>query len=287
MPTLPTFIIPGAAKAGTTTLHYCLSQHPEILMSKAKEPNVFEYRKENRIDLKPYDSMFDDYSGEKAIGEASVNYMVKPESVGAIYEHIPDVKLIFSLRDPVKRAVSHYWHRINAGMISESLEEVISKGREAFPIYYGLYSTHIRRFLQFFPRENIFINILEEMNRNWDESFMRIFRFIGVDDSFKVVRGEKRNSASRRRSLAFHRSVEIMRRGHGYKRYIFRPIRETGKKLSEKMLEWNLKPFQTPPTDPDIERRLAEFFIPEIEGLEELMGRQITAWTTRQVLRTS
>jgi len=281
MSILPTFIIPGAAKAGTTTLHFYLDQHPEILMSRVKEPNVFDYKMEKMVDLRRYDAMFIDYSGEKAVGESSVNYMANPESPAAIKQHIPDVKLIFSLRDPIRRAVSHYWHRINDGSATGPL--VIH--RNAFPIKYGLYNTHIRRFLELFPRKNIYINIIEEMNQNLDESFTRIFHFLGVDDSFRIVKQMNRNPASRKRSLSMFKFLKNIQRNKKYTKHFPKIIREVGRKLTDNLMEWNLEPFRTPPIEPETERKLAEIFIPEIEGLEELLGREITVWTTKQAIQ--
>ena len=285
MPILPTFIIPGAAKAGTTTLYHYLRKHPEIFMSKIKEPNVFMNRRGEPMDIRHYEGMFDEYAGEKTVGEASVNYMVKPESAELIYEHIPDVKLIFSLRDPIKRAISHYWSRTNSRLSMGSMAEVIGQGRDAFPIYYGLYSTHIQRFLEFFPRENIHVNILEEMNQDWDRTFERIFKFLGVSVDFKVEREENKNVAKRRRFFIIHKIIKDLRRGHKYKGIFPRTIRDVGKEITGKIMEWNTESFKAPPVDPDIERRLAEFFIPEIEELEKFLGREIPSWGTKRVLQ--
>ena len=283
---MPTFIIPGAARAGTTTLWYCLDQHPDILMSKPKEPKVFVRKRENKINLKLYNKVFDDYAGEKAIGEASVNYMISSdETIETIYEHIPDVKIIFSLRDPMKRAVSHYWHRINERRYRGSLEELITqKGLNNFPVYYSLYNTHIQRFLKLFPRENIYISILEELNQDWDESFSEIFRFLNVDDNFRAIKHTSINRAYTRRSYPLNRFVRKMLRGYRYKKLIPQPIRDVGKAVTSKILKLNQKPFQAPPISPDVERELAEVFIPEIEGIEKLIGREITVWPTKHVL---
>ncbi len=283
---LPTFIIPGAAKAGTTTLYFCLNQHPDILMSKPKEPNIFIRKQGNRINLKLCNRVFNDYAGEKAIGEAPVNYMISSdETIEAIYKYIPDIKFIFSFRDPIKRAVSHYWHRINRRINRGSLEDIITrKGLNGFPVYYSLYNTHIQRFLKFFPLENIYISILEELNKDWDESFSKIFRFLNVDDSFRIIKQTDMNRAYTMKSNLLNQFVNKMQRDHRCKKLIPQPVRNVGKVVSSKILKLNQKTFQAPPISPDIERELAKLFIPEIEGIEELMGREITVWPTKQVL---
>ena len=146
---LPTFIIPGAAKSGSTSLYHNLCQHPDILMSSNKEPNFFLLHWGKDITF--YQQFFSHYSGEKAIGEATVGYMPDTRVPARIYSVLPNVKLIFTLRNPVSRAVSHYVWRVNKGQEHRSFDEVLQCGFSEYPILYSLYYTHISRFLEYFP----------------------------------------------------------------------------------------------------------------------------------------
>lgn len=105
---LPNFLIVGAARAGTTSLYYYLKQHPDVFMSPKKEIDFFDVDKNFEKGLDWYERYFEGYTGQKAIGEASPLYMYLEKVPKRIAKVIPDVKLIFILRNPVDRAYSHY-----------------------------------------------------------------------------------------------------------------------------------------------------------------------------------
>ena len=118
---LPNFIIFGAIKSGTGALYQYLSHHPDIFMSPLKEPRYFarvettnDLPSKNRkkhigvSTLDEYSNLFSRVKHEKAIGEASSNYIYSKHAAEKIKNTIPDVKLIVSLRNPVDRAWAHY-----------------------------------------------------------------------------------------------------------------------------------------------------------------------------------
>ena len=124
---LPTFIICGTQRGGTTTLYHYLKEHPQICMSEKKEVHYFDlnYHKS----LQWYESHFKDCQNKKVktIGEASPFYMYLREVPERIDETLPDVKLIFILRNPVDRAYSHYWHEVKLGVEYLPFEEAIKR----------------------------------------------------------------------------------------------------------------------------------------------------------------
>jgi len=122
--TLPTFLIIGAAKSGTTSLWHYLRQHPQIFLTRHKEPNFFileglelppfsgpaapeilykKIYKYSVTDIDSYRTLFQEVSQEKAIGEASVPYLYFPQAADRIKKYIPDVKMIVVLRNPIDR----------------------------------------------------------------------------------------------------------------------------------------------------------------------------------------
>ena len=118
----PNFIVIGAMKAATTSLYTYLKQHPEIFMTKVKEPMFFNnFQQENNYKilgkkrkklntLEEYLAMFKDVKNEKAIGEASPAYIYNQKAPQLIKEHLPNVKIIAILRHPTDRAYSNYLH---------------------------------------------------------------------------------------------------------------------------------------------------------------------------------
>ena len=112
--TLPNFLVIGAPKAGTTSLHLHLRAHPEVFMPELKEPRFFGYEGEGERlkfpirTLEEYTALFDAVTDETAIGEATPHYLVYPGAAQRIHDLLPGARLIASLRDPVERSYSVY-----------------------------------------------------------------------------------------------------------------------------------------------------------------------------------
>jgi len=125
---LPTFVIIGAAKCGTTSLAQQLSQHPEVFMAADKEPNFFIEQLTWSKGLDWYRSLFADAGQAKAVGEASTMYSDFPESAGAAARMagvIPDAKLVYVVREPIARMKSLYSWYVQAGFETRSITEAL------------------------------------------------------------------------------------------------------------------------------------------------------------------
>lgn len=116
MTPLPTFLVIGAAKAGTTSLYHYLTQHPSIYLSKIKEPEYFAYwrgdapsHKEVITDWSKYKALFAG-ANEQQIGEVSPAYLYFPYTSQDIKARLGPIKIIAMFRHPIERAYSHYIH---------------------------------------------------------------------------------------------------------------------------------------------------------------------------------
>lgn len=146
---LPNFIIVGAAKAGTRALIDYLDQHNEIY-TYPDEIHFFSKNYNKGIDW--YQKFFKNVNDEKAIGEKSPSYFTSSKTPERIFQNIPDVKLIFLLRNPVDRAYSHYWHAVRGGRIKNGFEEKIkNEGNNILET--GKYAKYINKYLKFFKKE--------------------------------------------------------------------------------------------------------------------------------------
>ena len=108
---LPDFIIIGAAKAGTTSLYALLDRHPDIFMPAHKEPEFFARDDHYAKGIDSYATLFEGATPHQQVGEASTLYSLAPffgHTAGRIKAHLPQVKLIYVMREPVARAYSFY-----------------------------------------------------------------------------------------------------------------------------------------------------------------------------------
>lgn len=186
--TLPNFLIIGAAKAGTTSLYEHFRAHPEIFMPRLKEARFFSYDgRGNKVKfpvqtLEEYTALFEGVAGETAIGEATPHYLTWPEAAGRIRETVPEARLIASLRNPVDRSFSIYQmnqrnHAANVGVPYAQAMKTESYLQDG-------YAAHLDRYLALFPREQLRIILLEDLEQKPKATLAGLFGFLGVDTAF-------------------------------------------------------------------------------------------------------
>lgn len=180
---LPNLIVIGAMKSGTTSLHYYLNLHPQIVMSKQKEPDFFIEQKNWRNGQAWYESHF---TGEAEIhGESSANYTNFPRFSGVperMYSLVPGVKLIYVIRDPVERIVSHYVHSYANGNENRPFAEAVLTPGEY--LNRSKYYMQLEQFLKFYPSSAVLIVAQEDLYGDRVNALKKIFGFLGVDDAF-------------------------------------------------------------------------------------------------------
>ncbi|RWE55629.1 sulfotransferase [Mesorhizobium sp.] len=197
---LPDFIIGGAPKCGTTTLHFILDQHPEIRLPGSEihyfdaddpvtHPDFFSIsgerllwkdpRPENATGLDWYQSRFRPFAGNGLIGEDSTTYLFSEVAAARIRALLPSVRMIFMLRHPVNRAYSQYWHLIESGRTALTFEKAIT--RQPSIILGSTYVSGLRRFFDQFPREQIKVVLFEELTGNTQVAVDEVTEYLGVE----------------------------------------------------------------------------------------------------------
>jgi len=220
---LPSFIIIGAQKSGTSSLYYYLRQHPQIHPSFLKEIHYFDGGLNRDIDnykkgLLWYKAFFpkkaDIETGQMAF-EASPMYFFNPLVPKRIADQLPDVKLIALLRNPINRAISHYYHENKLGFedlpIMEAFkkeesrleESVLRKDYKSKAFVHfsyksrGRYHEQLSRYFKLFGRENILVIKSEEFFKNTQSELKRILAFLGVNQTIEfsdfAVHGKGKN----------------------------------------------------------------------------------------------
>jgi len=188
----PNFFIVGAPRAGTTSLYQYLKETSGVYMSPTKEPNYFSSINASSLssppikDEKKYLKLFSKVKDEKAIGEASPNYLRDPKSPELIHNAVPNSKIIIILRDPVERAYSSYLLRLSSGK-TYSFSQAIKQAIESDDDYKtriingGIYFESIQRFQKIFGIENVKIFIFEEFIQDETATIKKILSFLGID----------------------------------------------------------------------------------------------------------
>lgn len=195
---LPDFIIGGAPRTATTWLYMLADRHPQIAMAKPlrPEPKFFLIDELYARGLPYYaETWFADLDAGRCLGEKSTNYLESPVAAARIRESVPEVKLIFLLRNPVERAYSNYlWTRKN-GLETEdfatalALEpqreaELPDRLRYARPFSYfsrGLYADHLCHYYRLFGADRILILRSEDIATKPGEVAAALHGFLGIE----------------------------------------------------------------------------------------------------------
>lgn len=182
---LPNLIIIGAPKCGTTSLYYYLGLHPQIYMSREKELNFFIEEANWKRGVHWYKSNFT--GKEKIHGEASPNYTNYPffSSVPLrMHSIVPKAKLIYIVRDPIERIISHYVHRYAEKKEHRTIEDALSNFENNPYIHCSMYYMQLEQYLRIFSKPNILILTTEDLHINRRKTLQEIFDFLNIDRSF-------------------------------------------------------------------------------------------------------
>lgn len=183
---LPNFIIAGAMKCGTVSLHRYLSYHPQIYMTPIHEVDFFVEERRWQQGLEWYKAHFPVVAD--AIGERSTSYTKFPIFQGVpkrMHSIIPKANIIYCFRDPVDRIVSHYIHEYATGRENGTIEQAVYRN---FPdnqyIYYSRYYTQVEQYLAYYQTSQILLLDLKQLAEHRKETLREVFRFLGVDPEF-------------------------------------------------------------------------------------------------------
>jgi len=181
MTALPDFLIIGAMKCGTTTLQAQLATQPGIFMTTPKEPNFFSDDDVFAQGMDWYGALFDGASEGALKGEASTHYTKLPTHPETLLRMAPVLeapKLIYMIRDPVARAVSHYMHEWSLGVMGHDPVAAFKAHPEL--VAYGSYGMQIAPFVAQYGIENILLTSLEQIKTTPEAELARIGDFLGA-----------------------------------------------------------------------------------------------------------
>lgn len=299
---LPDFVIIGAQKSGSTFFLRCLRDHPDVFMPRG-EVRSFEDPYYADGDLRDLEALFDGVRLERVLGIKRPGYLARPEVAPRLHRHLPDARLIAILRDPARRAVSAYFHLMRDGFIPvRPLEEGMSRildgdyrsehPKSAEILDFGFYHRHLSRYLEYFDRGRILIELFDDLRTEPLAAVQRAYRFIGVDDRYvpAPISGPRRTTKPGVYSLTRLRVLNLGdRRLYAYDtdrmrrqvkptpRLIDRVVARAVGTVDGALLA-RLLGQATPAASPELTQRLYELYAEDISRLETLLERRLDAW---------
>jgi hypothetical protein len=283
----PDFMIIGAQKAGTTWLWDKLRRHPGTSLPQKKEIHFFGGVENYRKGEKWYFDHFEGLDPDKVMGEASTTYFydylpfwhnvsqelvvdkTQPPIAEMITRRFPEIKVVISLRDPVKRAISAYHHWMKKGKLSPrpGLKATAIKYPKLRIVEYGYYAKYLDMWRRYVPDDRLFTLIFEEdIVGRPDDTLKKLFHFLDLDAGFQLeaVNQVVHKSWSWNRIVLEHYASPTVTRILGGRISNF---------LAKLLTVLNLRPFNSD----DLEF-LRSIYLPEKDRLEQLTERPLDCW---------
>lgn len=271
---LPNLVIIGAMKCGTTSLHLYLDQHPDIAMSRRKEIHFFlEGHGDKGISW--YASHFN--CSARVRGESSPSYTKYPQRDGVparMHTVLPDAKLIYLLRDPIVRIVSHYLHEYLRSREQRPLAEALRSFSDNPYVDPSRYYMQLEQYLQHYPLSQILILTTEDLRENPQLTLRRALDFIGVVPFHFETLSEANVSERRGRSTRLASLLESPRMKR-IGRHLPRAVGELAKLVNARMS----KKIQRPTLDAETTQRLTEYLRDDVTRLRALTGVAFEKWS--------
>ncbi len=300
----PDFLVIGAGKCGTTSLYHYLKQHPDVFLPTVKETNFFAlaghrprrpeddpeglyYWPEAVTDERAYADLFLAAKPHQRCGEVSPMYLYSRQSPDRIRRALPDVRLIVILRDPAERLWSRYLHLVRDGRAPEGgIEAALDMStvwwRRQDLVPEGRYHTHLRRYYDQFPADQIKVFLHSELKRDPTKLMRALFTHIGVSPDVTLDLTAKHNPSGTVARPWLHGAVG----GGGL---LPRALRS----LSPTLWQWGREnplaqrwvtaarsaSLERPALRPHTRTRLIEeVYSGEIERLAAMLGRDLSPW---------
>lgn len=265
---LPTFFVIGASKTGTTSLHEYLAVHPEIAMTDDKEPMCFE--PPHWVDrMAEYRELFPHRAEVR--GESSTAYSAYPwvpEIPDRVRAAVPDARIIYIVRDPIPRTLSHYaqnvWDRFPVRPFDELMDDL--EHPMNMPVWASRYATQYERWAERFGAERILVLDHRKLLTDRRGTMRQVFEFLGVDAGFTSPEWDAEHNTAVSHRVPTDLAKRLGRAGAAALR-----VPALGRLLTREVPKPQLTPQQR--------ERLVALLRPEAERLRRLTGLPLEHWS--------
>ena len=294
----PNFFIVGAPKCGTTSIYSYLSQHPQVFMSKFKEPHFFgkDLTRKGKLynfNEESYIRLFKNSNYFKVKGEASTFYLYSKEAAKEIHSFNPNSKILILLREPTEMVYSmhsQYIHSQNEDVLdfkkALNLEQDRLKGYHIpqlidlkEKIFYKDYikkmPNRIKNYFDIFGRSNVHITLLDDLKNDCELEYKKIIRFLGVDETF-IPNFEIYNTNKKVKYLFIQKIIKMYGLALGDIRKRFWSNKPIG--IIKKITELNTINIERNEMDFDLRKSLKKEFLSIIDQIEDITFLDLSNW---------
>jgi len=296
---LPNFLIVGAAKCGTSSLHNYLNQHPDIFMPtftddglKVKEPRfLIKEKVKERLskgiwNYEDYKSLFDNVTNEIAIGESTVLYLYYyNEAIKNIKKYLGEnVKIIIMLRNPIDRAFSAYLFASRTPQENQIFKEALMNARKRFDkddtlspmILYkelGLYYKMVKAYMENF--KDVHIVLYDNFILQTDLEVRRVFDFLNITNTNDINTSKIINSGGKKWDSSFMKDLLM---GEGGMKKILRFLLPKKARVNIKERLTNSFTSKADKINESIKKELLDYYQKDIHLLEKLISKDLSKW---------
>ena len=297
---LPNFLIVGAAKSGTSSLHNYLNQHPQVFMPsynkermKVKEPrflikDLVQHRLHNGIwTFEEYQSLFTDVKDEKAIGESTVLYLYyyKHAIKNIIHYLGEDVKIIIMLRNPADRAYSAFQHVSRGFKENNSFERSLEietgrmeKEENLTPMVMykemGMYYEMVKAYMESF--KNVHIIFYEDFRDKIESEMNKTYNFLGISNNIEIDFITKHNVGGKR--WKDEKMKHVFMKDNPIKSILKSVLpKKIRKGMRNKLVKASTNKVE--PMKLETRKGLNDYFRQDVKKLSELLNKDLQHWT--------
>mgnify|MGYP001271240011 CR=1 FL=1 len=282
---LPDFLLVGAMKCGTTTLFKDLCAHPRVFMPDDKEPhNLCDDRVLTDAGRREYAALFEPARPDQKCGEASTGYTKLPTRTGSVERAqqvlTPDLRLIYIVREPISRIISHHYHLFSNGRTGPVIEDTLAKDPRL--VDYTRYATQIEPWINGYGREPVLIVRFESFIQDRRGHAALLHRHLGIEERPEVV--SDASIANKGEGKPVPRGLTKFFRSPVYKKVVRGLAPEGARRWAQRTLLPKAPPRPAPPRPETVDRLLDEL-APECERLGRIMGLSGPVWDLDEVRR--
>ncbi len=286
----PTFLVIGAYKSGTTTLHHLFRAHPQVFVPEFREPSYFAFA-DGPDPTNPtwgravreeadYRALFAAAGDATAVGEVSPEYLRTPAAAHSIARRIPDVTLLAVLRNPIDRAFSDWVMYRREGLDKldfpaalDVQEERRARGEPTgFYLATGHYAEQLSHYVDVFGRERLHVWLYDDVSSDPRAAYAEMFTAIGVDPVVADLPLDWHNVGSVPASAQDRFAYAARARLRPLTSRL--PLAGVRRRVSEKLEARMVRPSM----DAATRAKLVAHFRPDIERLQRLLDRDLSTW---------